>query len=222
MPVTASRILTAAVASVVVAVSASGCAPAFNDARLIPPGQVEITPSVSGAGATADGRSEYLLNTFGVQGQVGVHERVNFGMAYARFQPREGNDGINTIAFGARIGLVKDRVAVSLPVGFAVREDVAVSDTLSMYPAVLFTAPVSRHIDLNPSVRFLIPLCRDCGIEDTLVGFNMGVGLRASPRLIIRPEVGFVVNPGESGVVWTFGVGTSVAIGKGAGSGGSR
>jgi hypothetical protein len=222
MPVTGSRILTAAIASLAIAVSISGCAPAFNDARLLPPGQVEITPSVSGAGATADGRSEYLLNTFSVQGQVGVHDRVNLGLAYARFEPRDGDIGINTIAFGARIGVVKDRVAVSVPVGFAVHDDIAVSDTLSMYPAVLFTAPVSRHIDLNPSVRFLIPLCHQCGIEDTLVGFNLGAGLRASPRLIIRPEIGFVVNPGESGVVWTFGVGTSVAIGKGAGSGGAR
>jgi hypothetical protein len=222
MPVTGSRMLTAAVASLAIAVSISGCAPAFNDARLVPPGQVEITPSVSGAGATADGRSEYLVNTFSVQGQVGVHERVNLGGAYARFQPREGVGGINTIAIGARIGLVKDRVAVSLPVGFAVRDDIAVSDTLSMYPAVLFTAPVSRHIDLNPSVRFFIPLCRECDMEDTLVGFNMGVGLHAAPRLIIRPEVGFLFHPGDSGAVWTFGVGTSVAIGKGAGLGGSR
>jgi len=37
----------------------AGCAPAFQDARVVPPGQVEITPSFSGAGFSAEGESEY-------------------------------------------------------------------------------------------------------------------------------------------------------------------
>jgi hypothetical protein len=71
----------------------------------------------------------------------------------------------------------------------------------------VFTSPINAHVDFNPSVRLIVPFCEGC---DTLLGFNLGFGI-GSParRTILRPEIGFVANPGERGVIWSFGLGVS-------------
>lgn len=189
---------------------AGGCAPVFQDARLVNPGHVQVTPSFSGAGVSDEGESEYLVNTFAVQVQGGVSERFELGAAYARFEDVEGEGGINTLVFGPRIGVVKDRVAVAVPFSFLFGEDVEVSDTWMIHPTAIFTIPVSPRVDINPSARLVIPLCEECTTSDWLLGFNGGVGLRVNPRLTLRPEAGILVNPGESGVIWTFGFGVSI------------
>jgi hypothetical protein len=191
---------------------ASGCATTFQDARLVAPGRLEITPGFSGAGFTDEGESEYLVNTFGAQGQVGVHERLNLGIGYARFEDEEFEEGLNGLAFGPRIGLVPDRVAVAVPFSLMFGEDVEASETWQMHPTALFTVPISARVDLNPSARLLIPFCPDCDASDILVGGSVGLGIRLPlpTATTVRPEGGFLVNPGESGVVWMFGIGVSL------------
>jgi hypothetical protein len=119
----------------------------------------------------------------------------------------EEDDGANLIGFGPKVGIVCDRVAFALPVGFAVGEDVDVSETFTLQPTGLFTVPVSDSVDLNPSARLLIPTCEGC---EVLVGVNLGVGIWMPNRLVsLRPEVAFLWNPGEEGTAWSFGVGVS-------------
>jgi hypothetical protein len=180
----------------------SACAPVFQDARLVEPGRVQVTPSVSGAGFTGGGDSEYVATTFAAQIEAGVMDRLSLGAAYARFQAR-GCGGLNTVAFGPKIGIVTDRVALAVPASFAFD----VSDSWEFHPMALFTLPIGERTDFNPSVRLLIPACEGC---ETLLGINGGFGLRLRPDLTIRPETGILFNPGERGTVWTFGLGVSV------------
>jgi hypothetical protein len=193
---------------------AVACAPTFQDAHLVGPGRVQITPSFSGTGFSDEGESNYQGSTFGAQAEIGVSERASLGVGYARFEADEGGGGLNTIAFGPKIGVVKDRFAVAIPASFAFEEDIGVSDTWQLHPMALFTAPVSDRIDFNPSARLLIPLCEECDFSDTLVGFGAGFGVRPRPSVTVRPEFGVLFNPGESGVVWTLGVGVSVRTGR--------
>jgi hypothetical protein len=66
---------------------------------------------------------------------------------------------------------------------------------------------LSDRVDLNPSARLIVPFCENC---DTLLGFNIGVGLGPADRRIrVRPEFGILVDPGEEGVAWSFGAGVS-------------
>ena len=85
--------------------SLSSCAPAMQDARLLPPGTIAITPAISGSGVSDNG-SDYLGQMFGAAVEVGVHERVNVGGAIGRFDISDTTVGINGAAFGARIGIV--------------------------------------------------------------------------------------------------------------------
>jgi hypothetical protein len=66
---------------------------------------------------------------------------------------------------------------------------------------------LTDRVDLNPSARLMMPFCDGC---DTLLGFNIGVGVGLANRTIrVRPEFGIVVDPREEGVMWSFGAGLS-------------
>jgi hypothetical protein len=65
-------------------------------------------------------------------------------------------------------------------------------------------------LDFNPFFRVVVPLCPDCDASDVLLGFGGGVGISLHRQVTLRPEAGLLINPGESGVVWTFGVGVSL------------
>lgn len=193
---------------------AAGCVATFQDARLVGPGQVEITPSIGGVGVSDEGESEYLLTSFGGQARVGIAERLDLALAYARFEPKEAGDGLNALAFGPKVGVVRDRFAFAAPLSFAFGSDIEVSETWQLHPMALFTVPLSDRVDFNPSARLLVPLCSECDLSDTLVGASAGFGILASPGVRVRPEFGILMNPGESGVVWMFGLGVSIAPGR--------
>jgi hypothetical protein len=191
--------------------SVVGCAPVFQDARLLEKGQAEITPSFSPTYGSGGGTTEHVSNNFGVHGLFGVSERVNLGFGYGRIQPAglaSGAGGINGLGFGPKFGLVKDRAALALPLTFAVGNGVDTSQSFQFHPTAIFTVPMSPNVDLNPSIGALVPFCDGC---DTLLRLNLGVGLRpGGGRAVIRPEFGILLSPGDSGSVWTFGIGASI------------
>jgi len=201
---TAIRLMTLAAVA-----AAAACGPVFQDARIVAPGKVEVTPSVSGATAT-NGGSEYLGETYAVQALVGTWERNDFGVAYVRTVVNGAEVGINALVFGPRVGVVKDRFAVAVPFSFFFGEHVTVSKTWAVHPTALFTFPMGEHVDFNPSVRMVVSFEE----PDTILGFNAGFGIHVHRAVTIRPEFGLLVNPGESGVVWSFGVGFSARTGR--------
>ena len=189
-----------------VATAITGCAPAFQDARLVGPGNVEVTPNIAPILISGDGETEHIGNMFGAHVMAGVSERLNVAVGYARFQVADEDEGTNLIGFGPKFSVQRDRVAVALPVSFAFGGGVETADSFVFSPTAFFTVPISDRVDVNPAGKLVIPLCDDC---DVLVGFNLGVGIRATARVTIRPETSFLFNPGESGTVWSAGVGVS-------------
>lgn len=188
-------------------VMAQGCAPMFSDARLVGRGQTELTASLTPTGASVMGDSRHLMNDFRVQGMHGLTDRLDLGVGYARLQMTRGGTGAHAIGFGPKLSVVPDRVAVAVRTGFLFGDEVPVAESWHLDPTLLFTVPLTNRVDLNPSVRFLIPFCEDC---ETLFGFNVGVGISpGSRRLKLRPEIGLLFSPRESGVVWTMGLGLS-------------
>src|SRR6266571_4160616 len=105
----------------------------------------------------------------------------------------------------------EDKVALSVPVGFAFGEDVESGKTWAVHPTLLLTGPVNSHLEVNGSLKGLIPLSKDGG--DTLVAFNVGLGVGDLEKWVIRPEVGFLFNPGESGHFTQFGIGLTIFAG---------
>ncbi len=180
-----------------------GCAPVFSElqsAKLVGTRHVELTPSASTVSFSDSEGSDHVQNEVGVQVATGVHERVDLRARYTRVE------SVNVVGFGPKFGFVKDRLAIAVPVGFAFGSDVDSGNSLQVHPTLIATVPAARTVELNGSVKYLIPLSQDGG--DKLVALNFGLGL-GPERWKIRPEVGFLINPGEEGHFTQFSLGFS-------------
>ncbi len=198
-----------------------GCAPVFSEmqsAKLVGPGHVEVTPSFSSVSISSEGESEHIQNHLGIQAGIGVTRIMDFRLRYERisvdmetFDPGTTESfGVNVLGFGPKFSLVKDRVAIYVPVGFAFDEDIEVSSTWQIHPTLLLTLPISKYIEFNPSAKVLIPFQSE---GETLVAFNLGIGVSTNlERWAIRPEIGFLYNPGESGHFMHFSLGFTYFI----------
>jgi hypothetical protein len=179
----------------------AGCVAPFSDlqsARLAGPNRFEVTPSYSAVSFAEDGQREELQDNFGIQVATGISPRVDLRARYERISLKDSDGGVNVLGMGPKVGLVEDRVAIYLPVGFAFGSGIEASETIQVHPTLLATVPVHDFVELNGSVKALIPITeRDI---DDLVAFNIGLGLGPDlQRWVIRPEIGFLFNPGESG-----------------------
>lgn len=206
----------------VTALAGTGCAPVFSDlqsARLAGPGRVEVTPSATTTHFSGDEESAKVQDEFGLQAATGVHDRVDLRFRYVRVLPEELDDdiagdsmGVNVVAFGPKVGLVKDRLALAIPVGFAFGGDIDSGETWEIQPTLIGTLPVARHVDVIAAGKIIYPFAAED--PETFVALNLGLGLGPSGKWVIRPETGFLWNPGEGGHYWHLSLGASYLFGK--------
>jgi hypothetical protein len=189
----------------------AGCAPVFSDlqsARLVGKARVEATPSVS-ALYYSDSSTDHVENHAGVQLATGVLDRVDLRLRYEY----AFDVGVNVVGFGPKVALVKDRLALALPVGFAFGGGVDSGKSWQIHPTLITTAPLGRNAEWNSSFKVMIPLSGGEG-NDTLLAVNTGFGLSSNlDRWVVRPEVGLCYNPGDKGHFTQASVGLTVFLG---------
>ena len=193
-----------------------GCAPVFSDiqsAKLVGKGKFEVTPSYSSVKFSDDDESNYVQNNYGIQGAYGIHENVDFRLRFESMNIEVNNRysyGANVLGFGPKIGITKDWAAFYFPIGFAFGDDIKeVSKTWECHPTLLFTLPIGKYIEFNPSAKALFPLNRDN--SDVLFAINLGAGISTNlKKWAIRPELGFLFNPGEDGHYKHFSIGLTI------------
>lgn len=194
----------------------AGCMPPpfseLQTARLLQPGQTEVTAHASRVSAHEEGASDDAQGEFGLQIGYGVSERVNLRGRYVLLNPSADADAVNVVGFGPKIGIVRDYAAVFLPVGFAFGGGVDAGDTFQFHPTLLLTLPASPHVEIYGSGKALIPLSNG---GDVLGAVNVGLGLSTDlSRWALRPEFGILFNPGESGHYRQFSLGLSYYTGR--------
>jgi hypothetical protein len=189
------------------------CAPVFSDlqgAGLVGKGRYEITPGFSSVSFSNDDESEHIQNHYGVQVGYGMSDRADIRFRLERIQlDTNGGDpaGATVLGIGPKFGKRHGTVALYLPVGMAFGEDVDEDETIEFHPTVLTTIPISDVLKINPSIKALVPLNRDNA--DVLVALNLGMALGDPDKFAVRPEIGFLYNPGEEGHYTHFSVGLS-------------
>jgi hypothetical protein len=125
------------------------CAPLFSDlqsARLVGKKQFEVTPGYSSVGFAADKSSKQgVANYLGFQFAYGLSENVDLRFRFEHSWIKksfedESENGVsyNVVAFGPKINLVRNRVALFLPVG------TTAGLTIQFQPTFLFTIPLTR------------------------------------------------------------------------------
>jgi hypothetical protein len=197
--------------ALVLGVIVSGCAPVFSDlqsAKLVGRGKVEVTPGFSSVSFSGPEDSGHVQNHVGVQVAAGVHDKIDLRVRYERVEVEDG-PGVNVLGFGPKIQVVKDHVAVYVPVGLAFGGGIESGKSWAVHPTLLLTGQVHPSVELNGSAKYLVPLNEEGG--DNLVAFNVGLGLGpAQGRWAIRPEFGMLFNPGEEGHFNQFSIGFSI------------
>lgn len=200
------------------------CAPVFSDlqsARTLGKGHLELTPSFSSTAWTDPDTTAQVQTHLGLQFAAGASDVLDLRFRFERVSmtgdddPRTRDDipSVNVVALGPKVRLVKGVVAAYLPVGFAFGRDVDVSETWEMQPTLLVTAPLARSAELNLSAKYIVLLSREAEAEDNLVAFNVGLGLGPKlDRWVLRPEIGFLFNPGEEGHFTHFSLGLALKL----------
>ena len=198
-----------ALATVVVAlVVGQGCAVAtYQDAKLVGKGKVEFTPTVTRFVGSNEGETESLGNAYGGMITAGLSDKVDLIAGYSRFKPTDSEEGSNHAGLGPKFSLAKDMAALVVPVTFAFGDDVEVGDTLQVSPTAVFSVPLGGRVTFNPGAKVVWSNCDGC---DVLVGAQAGFTVPIGNRVMLRPEVSALRNPGESGTLWSFGVGLSL------------
>ncbi|UCF70299.1 MAG: hypothetical protein JSW49_08900 [candidate division WOR-3 bacterium] len=190
-----------------------GCVPPFSamqSAKLAGKGRIEVTPMFSTVLASFES-TEHVQNEFGLQVAFGLADGVDLQLRYEfiSFKVEDMSGSANVIGIGPKIRLIKDMVAVNLPIGFAFGGDIDdISDTWQFHPTLHFTLSAGSNFELNPSTKMLIPLGGD---GDVLLAFNLGLGMSTDLRKwAIRPEAGFLINPGLDGHYTHFSIGLTI------------
>jgi hypothetical protein len=192
--------------------SINGCAPVFSemqDARTVGKNNIEGTAGFSYVGAAEDGESNHAQNEIGLQAAYGLSNAVDLRLRFTSVMVDDdiGDLSANVLAIGPKVSLIKDRLSVYLPVGFAFGKDITDdANTWQIHPTLLGTIPVADKVDVNPSVKVLLPFEGDL---ETTFAFNLGLGIRLTDSFVLRPEYGMLFNPGESGHFRQFSIGVT-------------
>lgn len=197
---------------------AAACVPPFSElqsARTLGPGRSEITPSYSVVRSSEEG-DEVEQRQLAVHAGIGLSERADLRLRLERITAEadgEESSAVYVLGAGPKLGLVPDRLALYLPVGFAFGDDIDVDETFQAHPTLLGTVALTPGLDLTGSTKVLVPLSGDGG--DPLLAFNLGLGIgEGRGPVVVRPEVGMLINPGEDGRFWQFSLGVSYQTGR--------
>jgi hypothetical protein len=193
----------------------AGCVPLLADhqsARVLPRGEMEFTPSFSYVSfSDADG-SVHVQDQYGARLGYGLSKRFDIRAMFEHISMDQdgGGSSYNVVGVGAKFGLVPDRVAFYLPIGFATGEAVGdVSDTWTVAPTLLATWRASPQFELTPSIKAFYPFVMED--PEWFVGVHFGAGISTDlERWAFRPDVGLVKNLDADGTTWGFTIGVSI------------
>ncbi|MDZ4716472.1 MAG: hypothetical protein SH819_13495 [Cytophagales bacterium] len=207
-----------AVKCMLIAVTASTfrCAPLSSDlqsARLVGKKGIEITPGYSSVQFTEEKKQvaekqpqESTGKLIGLQVAYGLSDKVDIRVRAEHFEYR--NFSTNVFSIGPKISLVKDRVALYLPVWFVDFKPA------QCQPTLLLTFPVLKNrIEFNPSVKNIISLGGYDPNCSFLFAFNTGLGISTDlSKWALRPEYSLVYDVKQSAQYRSFSIGLSLNL----------
>ena len=187
-----------------------GCAPVFSElqsARTVGKNRLDVTPSFSSVGSPNDGTSDAVQYHFGAQVAYGITEKIDIRSRYERVWLNDDATGfgLNVFGLGPKFGIIKDRVAIYLPVGVSFGED-GIGNT-QFHPTLLLSLPaIKDKLEFTLAPKYLI------GEGDNLFALNFGASFSKNLNSwAVRAEYGLLY--GEESVFGQFSVGFTKAFG---------
>ena len=139
--------------------------------------------------------TNHYANLHGIQAGYGLGQKFDFQFRYGLSQYLLGyNDDqlLHQFAFGPKFAMLKDRLAIRLPVSFLAGDNVRTSESWELSPTLFFTQKIEQISELNGSITAIIPLNRRdiFNPNDVFVALNLGMGLYLIPdKLALMSEI---------------------------------
>ncbi len=168
----------------------------FQSARLLEPGQTSLTPSISRQAFVADGSYDDLWSVADVQLRHGVSSKLDLGIKCSRIGI---GDGYQFIALDPKVGIARERLSFSLPIGFFFGDGVDRSDSYQLHPTLLASERINDLAELNLAFKRIWFLKQ--GADDF---WALNLGARLGPQwkgVSFHPELGVLLDPGL-GFLW--------------------
>ncbi len=184
----------------------------YESAKTLGKGNTEVMGLYSHYIASGDGESENSNDNIGFRVGHGVSDNSDISLRYIRMNSAlEGGINANYLALAFKYSLMENIIAASLPVGaYFYSADGDSESTFFISPKLLFTYPVNDKFETTFASKIDFYLEED---SESTLGFNLGFGISKDlNKWAVRPEAGYLFNPGESGGYWSFGVGFNYYI----------
>lgn len=180
----------------------------FESARMLGKGNAEAMGHYSHYIIADEGESEAYNNNFGLRLGYGISDKFDLKMRYIRLVPEvEGSSGVNYIDLAPKYAFLPGKLAGTLPVGLYFAEG---ESQWVFSPKLLFTYPANNMFEATLAAKADIFPDDE---SEVYLGFNLGFGISSNlDRWAIRPEVGLMVDPGESGRAWVLGIGFNAVL----------
>ncbi|MDB4728339.1 transporter [Saprospiraceae bacterium] len=177
----------------------------YESAKTLGKGNMEAMGHYTRYTASLDGETEKSNENYGLRVGYGANDKFDVSMQYILMnaaQDEEGPSTVNYLALAFKYSLLKNKIAASLPVGTYFYDS---ESTFFISPKLLFTYPVNEKFETTFASKIDFYLEED---SEANLGFNLGFGISKNlSQWAIRPEAGYLFNPGDEGGYWSFGVG---------------
>ena len=163
----------------------------YQDARIVEKGHSSGTIAVSASQYDSDFNDDDS-HWFVAEGNPrwGLGARLDAGFKMSVLLTEESLGWV-TIGADLRFGIIRNYLAATVPVSFAVGSYIFSSTNLQ--PGVILTLPVGDDVDINGSVRRSFYLDQDLQPYGWWL-YNAGLGIVVAPGWRLRPEVGWMVS----------------------------
>jgi len=167
----------------------------LQSAKLLSKGDISVVPKYSLVTYTHTGAPGIESDNFGLLCGVGLTPRFNVYAKYDRLQLYAYDVGYNFLDVEPKFAILKDRIALSLPVGFYFGKDIEYDRSLDIQPTLFLTYTFNRVLDctIAPKVVVFVPSFTSVTLI-TLVSANMGIHC-LSDKIVIVPELGYAAKP---------------------------
>ena len=168
----------------------------FQSARLLEPGKTSLIPSVSRQAFVADGSYDDLWSVADVQLRHGVSSKLELGIKCSRIGI---GDGYQFIAIDPKVGIARERLSFSLPIGFFFGDGIDRGDSYQLHPTLLASERINELAELNLALKGIWFVKQ--GADDF---WALNLGARLTPKwsdISFHPELGVLLEPGL-GFLW--------------------
>jgi hypothetical protein len=194
----------------------------YERAATLGKGGLELAGSYTHYSFSGDGESAATNNNFGGKVGYGISDKMDLKLRYEKLVPVGLDDSkfkANYISVIPKYSIVNKKFAFLLPLSrYNFKEESEAGETFkdhnySIAPQFIGTfTNKSNQADLSFSLKGDLIIGSE-GSNEFLMGFSGGAGISSNlDKWAIRPEVGYLFKPGESGGFWNMGVGLQVIL----------